>query len=367
MYIDNINKAVVIKDRFIYEFMKTNGSEEFLNVCESMIKSICLTCSHNFKKDDFQVELFINRLNTFKSEFIESVNKQKIDISEVKELFNNNSLKLDNIKDSINTGNKIEVFQAIERVSEKLDAQVLFKSSNRAIGEVGEAGLINVLENCLTLREGYEIVETKAIPHNCDILIKKLGFPDIRVESKAHGGKTGEPVRTKEVKRFESDIIGLNNHGIFVSLYSDICGKGQVEIDLLHTNKFAVYLSNNNFDGHIIKDFVGLIYKLERVITNLNTDNSFKITTESMNSVKTYLTDFANKITILKTSMKSNIAILNEISFDIIEKILLGNNTQRLIANSDNVFSCEVCKTVCKTSKGLSIHKKNCEKKNRVL
>lgn len=259
------------------------------------------------------------------------------------------------------------MFQAIERVSEKLDSQVLFKSSNRVIGEIGEAGLINVLENCLTFREGYEIIETKAIPHNCDILIKKLGFPDIRIESKAHGGKTGEPVRTKEVKRFESDIIGLNNHGIFVSLYSDICGKGQVEIDLLHTNKFAVYLSNNNFDGYIIKDFVGLVYKLDRVITDLNTDNSFKITTESMNNVKNYLTDFANKITILKTSMKNNIAILNEISFDVIEKILLGNTVQRVIGNGDTIFSCEVCKTVCKTSKGLNLHKKNCEKKNGVL
>ena len=132
------------------------------------------------------------------------------------------------------------------------------------------------------------------------------------MESKAHGGRTGEPVRTKEVKRFESDIIGLNSHGIFVSLYSDICGKGQVEIDLLHTNKFAIYLSNNNFDGEIIKDFVNLVYKLDKIMTELNTDNSFKITTESMNSVKNYLIDFGNKIATLKTSMKNNIAILNE-------------------------------------------------------
>ena len=67
-------------------------------------------------------------------------------------MFNSNSLKLDNIRETINVGNKIEVYQAIERVSEKLDSQQLFKSTNRTIGEIGEAGLINVLENCFNFK-----------------------------------------------------------------------------------------------------------------------------------------------------------------------------------------------------------------------
>ena len=38
--------------------------------------------------------------------------------------------------------------------------------------------------------------------------------------------------------------IGLNNHGIFVSLNTRICGKGLLEINLLHNNKLAIYLSS---------------------------------------------------------------------------------------------------------------------------
>ena len=74
MHIDQNNKTVVITDSFVYEFMKTNGTEEFLNVCESIIKSICLSCSHNFTRDNFQAELLANSLDKFKNEFLESTN-----------------------------------------------------------------------------------------------------------------------------------------------------------------------------------------------------------------------------------------------------------------------------------------------------
>jgi hypothetical protein len=84
--------------------------------------------------------------------------------------------------------------------------------------------------------------------HSCDILVQRDDFPDISIESKAHGQNTGEKVRTREIEKFERDLLELDNHGIFVSIYSEIVGKGSLEIKQLPNAKFAIYLSKNMFD-----------------------------------------------------------------------------------------------------------------------
>ena len=61
----------------------------------------------------------------------------------------------------------------------------------------------------------------------------------------------------------------LNSHGIFVSLYSGICGKGAIEFELLPTTKkFAFYLSKNDFDGGMISEIIRLIYKLDTFVSD---------------------------------------------------------------------------------------------------
>lgn len=118
--------------------------------------------------------------------------------------------------------------------------------------------------------------------------------------------------------------MALNNHGIFVSLYSGICGKGNFEIELLPNNKFAVYLANNNYDGDTITEVLRLIYKLDRFTSGPDSDN-ITISTDSMMRIKAYLTDFNRKIDDLKTSLKNSIRILNEITLDLVEKALTGH------------------------------------------
>ena len=49
-----------------------------------------------------------------------------------------------------------------------------------------------------------------------------------------------------------------------------------------------------------------------------------------------------------------------KISFDVIEKILLGNTIEKAETKEDMSFSCVKCKSVYKTLKGLNMHKKTC-------
>jgi hypothetical protein len=383
MYVSKTGE-VVINDSYICEFMKKNGTEENMSACESIIKSLCIALSHKTTND---VDELMSRLNPWGKTIIESISSQKIDTSEMTRLFldmkkeigpekviNVLSSKIDNLN------NKIDLTKAIDSGLKRNDEAVLHgmgsiqktmdnmntrleqfgsvRSTNRYKGEEGEAGIMNILECKLPLREGYEIFDTKTKAHNCDILVKKTGFPDIRLEIKAHGRDTNEPVRSCEVKRFETDLIALNDHGIFVSLYSGIVGKSQIEIDILPTNKIAIYISNNNYDGDELKEFINLIYKLNIFITG---EEGVKISTEAMTRIKAHIIDFSNKITSLKTNMKSSLDMLNSITLDIIEKLLCTGMDMKPIPISNLKYTCETCNREFSRPSSLTNHAKTCK------
>ena len=382
---------VVIDDHYICNFMSRHGNESFFATCESIIKSICLACEHNLAQDS-QNDVLTHRLNVFKGELLDSISSRKVDTSDImstiKTMNEHNILNITSKLDQLpyisskieDLRNKIDVTKVIEtsvtrnndslvqtlntirnsqeQMSNKIETFTTARSTTRYKGEEGEKGLVNVLESKLHTRDGYTIHDVKSIAHSCDIVIKRDGYPDIRVESKAHGKDTGENVRVAEVKKFESDLLTLNNHGIFVSLYSGICGKGSFEIELLPNNKFAVYLSNNNYDGDIITDVVRLLYKLDRFTSGPESDN-ITISTDSMMRIKAYLTDFNRKIDDLKTSLKNSIRILNEITLDLVEKALTGHN-QDAPQTSTISYTCDGCHQTCTSKAGLTLHKKKC-------
>ncbi len=395
----NNEGIVIIEDRYICDFLKNNGTDDFFSTCESVIKNICLAC--NLKKEN-QTEELLSVLNIFKVDLFDTLLNKKQDLSEITKSIENlkdkinmsdvinhismsneiTSLKIESIKDNLNTDKTVDMIISLNKINEnkienlkdkidnikdnlngtnntlvqitnKIDRQEIIKNTNKYKGEKGESGIINILESILPSRDGFFVQETTTIPHNCDINIKKTGFPDIRIECKNHKN----PIRNEEIKRFESDIMGLNNHGIFISICSDICGKGQIEIDLLSNNKFAIYMSNNNYDGSIIKDYIHLLYKLDNIMSISNDDNNFKINTESMKIIKNSLIDFNNKVSSLKTNLKTCMTILNDMSVEIIEKIIHGNIPVEI------KHKCDWCEKEYKSASGLTIHKKNCKSK----
>jgi len=383
---------LVIDDAYVCQFMSRHGNESFFATCESILKSICLACEHNLTQDS-QNEILTQRLNVFKGELLDSISNRKVDTSDImstiKTMNEHNILNITSKLDQLphisgkidDLKNKIDVTKVIEtsvtrnndslvqtlntiknsqdQMANKIETFTTTRTTTRYKGEEGEKGLINILESKLHVRDGYTIQDVKSIAHSCDIVIKRDGYPDVRVESKAHGKETGENVRVAEVKKFESDLLALNNHGIFVSLYSGICGKGAFEIELLPNNKFAVYLANNNYDGDTITEVLRLIYKLDRFTSGPDSDN-ITISTDAMMRIKAYLTDFNRKIDDLKTSLKNSIRILNEITLDLVEKALTGHISDEPQTPAIS-YACAVCGQTCTSKAGLTLHKKRCQ------
>lgn len=251
---------------------------------------------------------------------------------------------------------KADTAQLSNRVESLLMTSIKNASSTKIKGSDGEERLFNLLCERLKSRDGYVVDRVSGQSHSCDIAIKREEFPTVRVESKAHGQGTNEKVRHKEVEKFQRDLLQANNHGIFVSLHSGIVGIGNVEVQQLPNGKFAVYLANNNYDIDAVLDMLQLIYKLDKIVTQgASVDNGeLRVSVEGMTRIKTYLQDYTNKISSIKMHMRDSISILNEIHFDMIESVLLGQR------NKKEQHACERCGKPFDTTKGLRVHAKRC-------
>ena len=224
----------------------------------------------------------------------------------------------------------------VEDMSQKLESltQQMTRTSTslRAKGRQGENGLHDMLYDELCRRgEGYSVQMVNGHAHGCDINISRIGHADVRVESKAHGEGTGEKVRTSEVEKFKRDLMGLNAHGIFVSLHSGIVGKGEIEFEQLSNGKFAVYLSNNRYDVGIMHDMVKTMHMLDRLFSEAKGEGevggesaSVRVPRETMRRVQDYMKDFARRVSETKTHLKDSMSLLSGLAFDQLESMLLG-------------------------------------------
>mgnify|MGYP003423353761 CR=1 FL=1 len=236
-----------------------------------------------------------------------------------------------------------------------------FTGKSQGKGKIGENRLLDVLSERLMSREGYQLENVAGLAHNCDIVVKRSNYPTIRIDSKAVGADTGAKVKTSDVEKFQRDLLELNNHGIMVSLFSGIIGIGNVEIQQLANGKFAVYLSNNNYDVDMIVDMIHLLYKLDVIVNSNDKSEMLMLTTETMMRVKAYMNDYTSKICSVKSHMKESINILNTIQFDLIEAALLSNDGQTDTDHNKLNLVCEKCNKSFKSKLGYRGHIKKCD------
>lgn len=265
---------------------------------------------------------------------------------------------------------------------DRLIERVKSDNNTKLIGEEGERKLIDLLTDRLMMRDGYIVDKVSGQAQSCDIIIKREGYPSIRIESKAHGKLTGEKVRYKEVQKFQRDLLITQNHGIFVSLYSGVCGKQDFEIEQLMNGKFAIYLINNNFDVDAIVGMVRLLYQMDEIVKNNNTNGSedeigcVKLSYESIKRVETYVKDFNVKILSIKAHMKESISLLNELTLDLVTKVLKGCRdddvrelkTKNYVLQKEKCGHEEVggCGKEFKNKAALRSHAKHCKEINRM-
>lgn len=260
----------------------------------------------------------------------------------------------------------------------QVDAEVSAKAgkSTNVKGQESEDKMVEMLSEKLLYRDGYVVEKVSGQAQSCDIVVRREKYPNIRIECKAHADK----VRVKEVDKFVRDLTQCNNHGIFVSFKSGICGINNFELQQLSTGKFAVYLSNNQYDVDAVIEMLHLLYRLDEIMRHARGADGgdgavFKLSPESVMRIKTYLRDAMGKIASVKQHMKESCALLSEIQLDLVEKVILGqagesNNhsvtrasTQRPAA-TPNEYKCEKCDRTFKSSAGHREHVKKCSAKH---
>ena len=327
--------------------MNENNKRDILNQLNN-IPTISKTILNDILKDvetnTLNVKLVVNNLHTEMRENNNSI----LNIRAINEELKN---KLDNLTNKTIKDN----------------------NSNKIKGSYGENEIYNLLSDKLMSRDGYIIEQVNGLSHSCDILIKCKNKPDIRIESKAHGLNNGEKVRQKEVEKFERDLIHTNNHGIFVSLYSNIVGKNSIDLIQLSNGKFAIYLSNNNYNIDNIIDSMNIIYKIDSIIQNSSNNDKFIINLETMMKLKSLINDNNTKINSVKLHLRDSINILNDLTLDMIDKLIINNELKienKEINNKEmnnEILLCDWCNKKCKSSSGLKNHKATCKKSPELL
>ena len=275
-----------------------------------------------------------------------------------------------------------QVHEDVRQVQAKLDGLDKQLTRNamhtRTIGSSNENRLFNLLTDRLMQRDGYRIEQVNGQAHSCDIQIEKIDAPTVRIEVKAHGERSGEKVRYKEVERFRDDLIRLNEHGIMVSLYSGIVSVGAIEVEQLPNGKFAAFLANNNFDVDVIINMLHLMYKLDSIVvsaedadTNDGTTNHIRVPTDAMVRIRTYVKDYTKRLQSAKVHLRETITILNDIQMDVIEKVLMDCGVNTAVAEGSDesgvapALQCEHCRHTFSgkhAAKSLYNHMRNSKK-----
>jgi len=236
--------------------------------------------------------------------------------------------------------------QSLSHKVDEVDKRMLARhvkqdNSNQMKGAGGEGKMIDMLSDKLLVRDGYKIHHVSGVAHSCDILVQKMNQPDVRIEVKAHADK----VRYKEVEKFKNDLHMLDNHGIFVSLHSGIVGVSDFEIEQQPTGKFAVYLSNNNFDIDVVVAMVLLLYRMD-VLSKKEEDNekNIRVSHETLTFIKEQMKEHMAKLQVVKSHLKESITILGNIQLDTIEKLLLApQKAMESKKPTQNTWACKWC------------------------
>lgn len=355
------SKGVLITNPYIVGFLTKNDNIELLNACDTVLETFCKTMDNCMNESSpVSITDYVDELKIHNKLEIESV-KTKLDgfmnslCDQVSGIKNSMYSLDDNIVSKVTTN---VTNLSMQTMIDKIDTLTSKTQSTIARGSEGENTLMELLSRRLLSRDGYTVSIVSGISHSCDIMIQRVGYPTIRIESKATGRYSENKVMGREVEKFKRDLLHTNNHGIMVSLHSGITGIGNTEIQQLPNGKFAVYLSNNEYDIDIIIDMLHVLYKIDEVVEKDTVSDSIVVRHDAMKRVREYINDFNSKINTVKQHMKESIRVLSGIQLSMIESILIGKveDTVDSTELEPTVLKCDNCAKVFKSKLGFSRH-----------
>lgn len=151
------------------------------------------------------------------------------------------------------------------------------------------------------------------------------------------------------------------------ALHCDIVGIQNLEFIQLANGKFAIYLAKNNYDIEAIVSIIQLLQKLDTIVSKKeNGSDCIMISTNAMTQIQSLLKDYNTKLNNVKAHLRDSLNIINDLHFDMIEKLLLNEslNKETEIKNqnvaSPQKVSCQFCTRQFATEKEKNNHLRTC-------
>lgn len=303
-----------------------------------------------------------SNIKTVLSELLKDIEKQHIAInttvSLIREDIRTNTSDISNIK-SDNSEIKQKIY-----ANDKQSTIELTKLSNNSTnkGALAEHKILTLLNNHLPPDHGYNVIKTGHLPHSCDFLVTCDNHPDIRLECKDYS----TTVPQTEVDKFITDLHSCNNHGIFISLYSSIANKPLFDFEQLSNGKFAIYLSNNQYNYKIIIRMLRILYKLDSVLSTKNNSN-ITISPDNILLIQKQIHSFNDTVSSIHSNLKHTLELVDTLTLNTIQQILLNqlpNTDNSSITNTPikTTLTCDKCGLVVKNNSGLVSHRRKCTK-----
>jgi len=296
------------------------------------------------------------------SDLLRDIEKQTFSlnttINHIRDDIRLNTADISNIK-SDNSELKLKIYSMDKQFTIE---QIKLSNNSTNKGAVAEHKIQTMLINNLPPDHGYNIHKTGHLPHSCDFLVTCDKQPDVRLECKDYTST----VPQAEVDKFIFDLQSCNNHGIFISLYSKIANRPIFDFEQLTNGKFAIYLSNNEYNTKIIIRMLRIIYKLDSIVSTKNNSN-ITISPENITQIQQQINTFNDTIISIQSNLKNTMELVDTLTLNTIQQILSNqiSHIDKPITPSKPIkttVSCDICGLIVKNNTGLISHRRKCFK-----
>lgn len=233
-----------------------------------------------------------------------------------------------------------------------IDQQLINKKNSSIKGKDSELKLFDLLSERLKISDGYFVSHVGNEARSCDILVKRNNYQNIRIECKDYKASIG----TDEVDKFYRDLRNTKDSGIFISLSSGICGRRTIEIEKLDINQVAILISKNNYDIDFIETMLHVIYKLNELNNITDVHDKIIIDDDRLNKIYFFINRVNENNSIAKSHFNKGLQALNEIKYDEIMNIIIGNYYVNKLP-----FSCDKCNSDFRTKTAQLSHSRVCK------
>lgn len=313
------------------KFFQENSKKNLIGIFETMMDTFTVTYKRN--QDNYFLK---NEINDFKHFLNDSINQKFYSMEEK----NNQSFYR-----IANENNQI-----LSKIAEKNNQMLNKLSGSSNKGQVSENLVFYGLNK---LFNDAEIQITRKEAGKGDFIIKREGKCDILIENKCYATN----IPSKEVEKFERDLIENEIHGILMSQASGIANKSELCLQIKH-GRVAIYIPNMNNDLAPLKNLVSMIDIYDDILKNNFDGNVYptSLDKEMMNKFKEIIEENDETLKKIIEDQKRNTKEL--------ERMYLGMKFEKIfgVKTNNEVIQCEKCLKCFKNQQGLGGHKKRCQK-----